>query len=90
MFKFRDFKVWRLLLGFTSLLTMATMKKITKPASTTIAVFVTCIEILWRDKKSNSSATRESGQPVYVLVEGALLLVHRGGEGASYEKRNDA
>ena len=68
---------------------MATMKKITKPASTTIAVFVTCIEILWRDK-SNSSATRESGQPVDVLVEGALLLVHRGGEGASYEKRNDA
>ena len=34
---------------------MATMKKITKPASTTIAVFVTCIEILWRDE-SNSSA----------------------------------
>ena len=25
---------------------MATMKKMTKPASTTIAVFVTCIEIL--------------------------------------------
>ena len=28
-----------------------TMKKMTKPASTTIAVFVTCSEILWRDPR---------------------------------------
>ena len=39
-------KIYFVLSGLTSLLTMATMKKMTKPASTTIAVFVTCIEIL--------------------------------------------
>ena len=76
-------------LDLTSLLTMATMKKITKPASTTIAVFVTCIEIL-RRRKTVGNNLMEKKKPVDILVEGALLLINRGGKGARDEKGNDA
>ena len=67
---------------------MATMKKMTKPASTTIAVFVTCIEILCGGK--DRKLEMKWKQPVDVLVEGALLLIDRGGKSASDEKCNDA
>ena len=67
---------------------MATMKKMTKPASTTIAVFVTCIEILCGGK--DRKLERKWKRPVDVLVEGALLLIDRGGKSASDEKCNDA
>ena len=49
---------------------MATMKKITKPASTTIAVFVTCIEILWRNKTKGVHPLLKSCEAVDIFRTG--------------------